>query len=80
MPRHCDEDSGRSSCSATSVTFSPVIDYHKFDTMKTGKAQDSSELKVSTHPRNFINTFKSPNEKEPFPKLQTTKESKESSF
>ncbi|XP_023946407.1 tyrosine-protein phosphatase non-receptor type 13 [Bicyclus anynana] len=70
MPRNCDEDSGRSSCSAASINFSPIMEMHKFEpTNLKPKEQltQNMDLTVSTQPRNFANIIKSPNERDPFP-------------
>ncbi|XP_072944644.1 tyrosine-protein phosphatase non-receptor type 13-like [Epargyreus clarus] len=76
MPRNCDEDSGRSSCSAASITLSPIMDHHQFEPHhlpdkkdrinKTG-AKSHLSLKVSTQPRSYVNLIKSPDEADPFP-------------
>ncbi|CAG4988337.1 unnamed protein product [Colias eurytheme] len=70
MPRNYEEDSGRSSCSAASITLSPVIDYH-FEQPLSYKSDDiqppDTNLVVSTKPRSYVNLVKSPDEKDPFP-------------
>ncbi|XP_047521628.1 tyrosine-protein phosphatase non-receptor type 13-like [Pieris napi] len=68
MLRNCDEDSGRSSCSAASITVSPVMDYDfKAQHAYEGDNQLQSDLVVSTKPRNYISLIKSPDDKDPFP-------------
>nr|XP_021195361.2 tyrosine-protein phosphatase non-receptor type 13 [Helicoverpa armigera]XP_049703803.1 tyrosine-protein phosphatase non-receptor type 13 [Helicoverpa armigera] len=75
MLRHCDEDSGRSSCSAASICLSPVMDYHLDDDLhqvkrrhsKTQEASTNTELKVSSRPRSLVGLLKSPDERDPFP-------------
>ncbi|XP_039756290.1 tyrosine-protein phosphatase non-receptor type 13-like isoform X2 [Pararge aegeria] len=70
MPRNCDEDSGRSSCSAASINFSPIMEMHTFvptNLKPKDQLTQNIELKVSTQPRNFANIIKSPDERDPFP-------------
>ncbi|XP_045774650.1 tyrosine-protein phosphatase non-receptor type 13-like [Maniola jurtina] len=70
MPRNCDEDSGRSSCSAASINFSPIMEMHKFEPANLKSKEQfiqNVDLKVSTQPRNFASIIKSPDEKDPFP-------------
>ncbi|CAH0694425.1 unnamed protein product [Spodoptera exigua] len=74
MHRHCDEDSGRSSCSAASVCVSPVMDFHNDEDMnhikrrhKTQEASTNTDLKVSCRPRSCVGLLKSPDERDPFP-------------
>lgn len=75
MLRNCDEDSGRSSCSAASIGLSPVMDYHEIDPepvqvrrrQKTQETGTNTDLKVSIRPRSYTGLIKSPNEKDPFP-------------
>ncbi|CAH0755572.1 unnamed protein product [Diatraea saccharalis] len=76
MMRTCEEDSGRSSCSATSIGLSPVIDYHdmklansnqiKTKQVKSQETMTNNDLKVSMRPRSCI-LLKSPDERDPFP-------------
>lgn len=78
MLHNCEEDSGRSSCSA-SGGLSPIIDKMNFDSspidlsklkhMKRHSKDFSSntDLKVSNRPRSFVSLLKSPDEKDPFP-------------
>lgn len=74
----CEEDSGRSSCSAASIGLSPIMDYHdlppgnlshqvKKRQSKTQEASTNTDLKVSTRPRSCIALLKSPEERDPFP-------------
>lgn len=75
MSRACDEDSGRSSCSAASVGLSPIMDYHDLDSepvqvkrrQKTQEASTNTDLKVSMRPRSCTGLLKSPDERDPFP-------------
>ncbi|XP_028173685.1 tyrosine-protein phosphatase non-receptor type 13-like [Ostrinia furnacalis] len=77
MIRSCEEDSGRSSCSAGSVGLSPIIDYHELQPdlphqvkrrhAKTQEASTNTNLQVSTRPRSCISLLKSPDERDPFP-------------
>lgn len=78
MMRSCEEDSGRSSCSAASLGLSPIIDYHELPSAnlshqvrrrhtKTQEASTNTDLKVSTRPRSCIALLKSPDERDPFP-------------
>ncbi|XP_075980191.1 tyrosine-protein phosphatase non-receptor type 13-like [Anticarsia gemmatalis] len=75
MPRNCDEDSGRSSCSAASIGLSPVMDFNIDEDMhyvkrrhnKTQEASTNTELKVSVRPRSCVGLIKSPDERDPFP-------------
>lgn len=78
MIRSCEEDSGRSSCSAGSIGLSPIIDYHELQPpdlshqvkrrhSKTQEASTNTDLKVSTRPRSCISLLKSPDERDPFP-------------
>ncbi|KAJ2945388.1 hypothetical protein O0L34_g191 [Tuta absoluta] len=76
MPRNCDEDSGRSSCSAASIGLSPIMDYHDLDSelqqvkrrpTKTQEAGTNTDLKVSMRPRSMTGLIKSPDEHDPFP-------------
>ncbi|VVD00607.1 unnamed protein product [Leptidea sinapis] len=70
MSRNCDEDSGRSSCSAASFAMSPVIDQcgeNQYKIERNNKTQSTkSVLVVSTAPRDN-SLIKSPNERDPFP-------------
>lgn len=70
MPRNCDEDSGRSSCSAASINFSPIMEVHQFQPANLRSKDQTAQnidLKVSTQPRNLANIVKSPDERDPFP-------------
>lgn len=71
MQRNFEEDSGRSSCSATSAGISPVMDYHtnpvKWRHSKTQEASTNTDLKVSLRPRSCVGLILSPDEKDPFP-------------
>ncbi|XP_060804892.1 tyrosine-protein phosphatase non-receptor type 13 [Amyelois transitella] len=72
MHHACDEDSGRSSCSAASLALSPILDYHeKSDENQVKRrhkvACTNTDLKVSTRPRSCISLLKSPDERDPFP-------------
>ncbi|XP_047535619.1 tyrosine-protein phosphatase non-receptor type 13-like [Vanessa atalanta] len=81
MPRNCDEDSGRSSCSATSITLSPVFDIHQMEPRKMSKEKKfSTDLKVCTQPRNFANILKSPDERDPFPSCRLTRNHRKAVF
>ncbi|CAH0720555.1 unnamed protein product, partial [Brenthis ino] len=81
MPRNCDGDSGRSSCSAASITLSPVLDFHQFEAKKMSRKQDSiTNLKVSTQPRNFASIIKSPDEKDPFPSCRLPRNHRKAVF
>ncbi|XP_013166464.1 PREDICTED: tyrosine-protein phosphatase non-receptor type 13-like [Papilio xuthus] len=81
MPRNCDEDSGRSSCSAASITFSPVMEYHHFkceDQLERKQLQSqaiaaNTTLKVSTRPRSYVSLMSSPDERDPFPSYRVSK-------
>lgn len=74
MPLICDEDSGRSSCSAASIGLSPCMDlnlddevhYVKRRNTKTQEAGTNTDLKVSVRPRSCV-VLKSPDERDPFP-------------
>lgn len=81
MPRNCDEDSGRSSCSAMSLNISPVLDIQQFDQKKMSKAKNlATDLKVSTQPRNFASILKSPDEKDPFPSCRLKRNNRKAIF
>lgn len=89
MHRNCDEDSGRSSCSAASFGLSPIIDHHEVDTRNvvkrrhpshTQEASTNTELKVSLRPRSCIALLKSPDEKDPFPSCRVPKTNRNSVF
>ncbi|XP_063625689.1 tyrosine-protein phosphatase non-receptor type 13-like [Cydia splendana] len=88
MLRSCDEDSGRSSCSAASIGLSPIIDSrekaHSIDTKsrysKTHEASTNTDLKVSIRPRSYVDLIKSPDEREPFPSCRVSKHNRNSIF
>ncbi|XP_053610540.1 tyrosine-protein phosphatase non-receptor type 13-like [Plodia interpunctella] len=73
MLRACDEDSGRSSCSAASLALSPILDHHENPDEQNQvqrrhkEANTNTDLKVSTRPRSCISLLKSPDERDPFP-------------
>ncbi|CAK1586655.1 unnamed protein product [Parnassius mnemosyne] len=82
MSRNCDEDSGRSSCSAASITFSPIMDYHHFKSEERLEPKESVQLKnqdtgatlkVSTRPRSYVALLSSPDETDPFPSYKMSK-------
>lgn len=73
MPRTCDEDSGRSSCSAASVHLGTNGDYPninletKMIDKNSKETGTNTELKVSIRPRSCTGLIKSPDERDPFP-------------
>ncbi|XP_030036476.2 tyrosine-protein phosphatase non-receptor type 13 isoform X1 [Manduca sexta] len=73
MPRVCDEDSGRSSCSAASIGIAHNIDYFNTESeqnyvkRRSKEASTNTDLKVSVRPRSCAGLIKSPDEKDPFP-------------
>ncbi|KOB68141.1 Tyrosine-protein phosphatase [Operophtera brumata] len=72
MHQHFEENSSRSSCSATYVGLSPIMDYHssnpiKWRHSKTQETSTSTDLKVSLQPRSFGGLILSPDAKDPFP-------------
>lgn len=81
MSRNCDADSGRSSCSAASLTLSPVLDFHQFEPKKMSRKKDfNTDLKVSTQPRNFASIIKSPDERDPFPSCRIPRNHRKAVF
>lgn len=87
MPLICDEDSGRSSCSAASIGLSPVMDHHEIDDLnhvkrrsKTQEASTNTDLKVSMRPRSCTGLIKSPDERDPFPSCRVTRHHRNAIF
>ncbi|KAI8439127.1 hypothetical protein MSG28_012985 [Choristoneura fumiferana] len=86
MHRSCDEDSGRSSCSAASVGLSPIMDCREKTATeitrypKTQEMSTNTDLKVSIRPRSYIDLIKSPEERDPFPSCRVSKHHRNSIF
>lgn len=70
MPRNYDEDSGRSSCSAASVSHAdlqnPNLEVKAIE-RKSKETNTNTELKVSFRPRSCTGLIKSPDDHDPFP-------------
>ncbi|XP_041981789.1 tyrosine-protein phosphatase non-receptor type 13-like [Aricia agestis] len=85
MPRTFDEDSGRSSCSAASITLSPTPDFPVRNAQNVKKdffisTEKLSHLKVSTQPRSHLSVLKSPDERDPFPSCRVTRHKRNALF
>ncbi|XP_049876005.1 tyrosine-protein phosphatase non-receptor type 13-like [Pectinophora gossypiella] len=88
MLRNCDEDSGRSSCSAASIGLSPIMDYHDMDSepiqvkrrQKTQDTGTNTDLKVSMRPRSCTGLIKSPDECDPFPSCRLPRHHRKAVF
>lgn len=88
MHRMCDEDSGRSSCSAGSLKINPIQEINEDVTIdkvwlhqsKTQEASTNTDLKVSLRPRSCISILKSPDERDPFPSYRPPRNQQNSFF
>lgn len=89
MVRNCDEDSGRSSCSAGSFQVNPIVEAKEDVVLTNVKLRSSSktqepctntDLKVSIRPRSCTSIFKSPDKCDPFPSCRSTKKQRHAVF